>query len=395
MFIIKLDIPWIDSPFLKHSRLIKTHEEIMKLREAGVQKLVIDLEKGSSPQQMDEASKPASVSRNKKKVAEDTLQGSTASTNLDTELHAATQLRSQIKNTLNTLNAKLERNLPIDTEEITPLVDSTLSSLERNDQALMNLAHMGRRAQKLIDHAFSTFCLALNVAVEMRLEDDERLSLGIAALLHDSGWLQLPLHLMGKRTAYTTSEKKLVESHVVAGLKLLGPSQLPEIVMHYIAEHHERSDGSGYPKGMTNDRLHGAGKIISAVVHYDELVHQLTDKPGMLPTNALRTLYMEAERGRFDPEVVAALINVLGVYPVSSAVRLNTGEKAIVEEVHRDTHLEPVVRIIYSSNNRLLPEPLRVDLHSQTQEPRRKIDSVLDPSNTLDDPDHRLRTDYE
>jgi len=394
MYVVELDIPWIDSPFFKHNRLIKSNQDIVKLRQAGVETLVIDLAKGLSP--ADEADKrdksafaqasPAQGANGSAKTAESHLDPVKS---LEKEMNLAYELRSQIKNSINKINAKLERNLPIDSEAFVPLIDDTLRSLERNHQALLNLAHLSRRSQKLIDHAFSTFCLCLTLAREMDLSKEDIDTLGLAALLHDSGWLQLPLHLMGKRSAYTATEKKLVRSHVDIGLKTLKSSALPDPVIRVISEHQEMSDGSGYPKGLKAEETHALSKILRVVDRYDECVHQLADKPGMLPTNALRLLYQEAEQGKLEANLVAGLINILGIYPVTSAVQLNTGEKGVVEQVFADAHLEPVLRIFYGSDNRLLDESIVVDLR-KTDQVGRFIASVIDPSDPKVDPERKL-----
>ncbi len=393
MYVVKLDIPWIESPFLKHARLIKNASDIAKLKKAGSKEVVIDLDKGLIPDSAPEppafrekrSSKPASTMDNS---------GENPVKSLGKELNQAYQLRSQIKNTINNLNARLEKKLPIAAEEFSPLVSGALESLERNNQALLNLAHLSRKSQKLIDHTFSTFCLCLNLAIETKQTRADMEILAIAALLHDVGWLQLPLQLMGKRSRYTVTERKLVNTHLEISKKILASSKLPDLVLRLIAEHHELPDGSGYPRGLKGGEIHSLSKLLSVVDHYDECVHQLMDRPGMLPTNALRQLYRDAEHGKCDPAYVAGLINILGIYPVTSAVLLNTGEKGVVEQVFAEAHLEPIVRLHYDKDGRALSEPLVVDLRAK-KEPVRLIDRVLDPANPEDDPEHKLIPELE
>lgn len=389
MFVIKLDIPWMQSPFFKHSRLISSSDDIAKLRSAGVKVVTIDLERGSGPQA------PNKPIRQDKSTSAETVSSPSAelhtlSEGFRKELQVAERLRSEIRNVVRDMNEKLDRNLPADTQSIVPLVDQTLASLQRNQRALQTFVHLTGKSQKLIDHAFGIFCLALNLATVLKVPKEQMTPLGLAALLHDSGWLQLPLHLMGKRADYSVAEKKLMQSHVDLGLRVLSSSGLDELTRRIIAEHHELCDGSGYPCQLTKEAIHPVSQILSVVNTYDEWVHQLADKPGMLPTKALRTLYRLAEEGKYSLECVAGLISLLGVYPVTTAVLLNTGEKAVVEEVHADAHLTPVVRIEYDQNNRPLRVPLKQDLRLNSAE-NRSIVAVLDPSNPADDPAQRLR----
>ncbi|WP_041325904.1 HD-GYP domain-containing protein [Saccharophagus degradans] len=395
MFVVKLDIPWIDSPFLRHSRLIKGEEDIDKLKGANVKTLVIDLSKGCGPQEQptDKKNLQAKQPIETESPSSRPIQAEQAQPpSLKEELSEAKLLRNRIREVMSNIMDCLERELPIKTVELTPIIDDTLASLERNNQALMNLAHLSRKTQKLADHAFSTFCLCLNLATYLKLGKDEQHTLGLAALMHEAGWVQLPQQLLGKRTAYSATELKLIHTHIANGRKVLKNADLPELVLRLIDEHHELTDGSGYPNGLNTQQLHTLSLLLSAVDHYDEMVHQLTDKPGMLPTNALRKLYVEADAGKYDKQTVTALIASLGIYPVTSAVLLNTGEKAIVLEVFSDAHLQPVLEIHYDSNGKPLPNAIKINLRDQRSDaPNRAIVNVLDPSSAIDDPARRLQ----
>lgn len=401
MFIVKLDIPWIDSPFMRHSRLIKGEEDIEKLKDANVKCLVIDLSKGCGPEPSQQ--QPRHKDRSELTEIEQTKtpqQQAPPSTtprqppSLKEELCEAKLLRDKIREVMANIIDNLERELPIKTAELSPIIDATLASLERNNQALMNLAHLSRKTQKLADHAFSTFCLSLNLATYLKLGKDEQHTLGLSALIHEAGWTQLPQQLLGKRTAYSPTEIKLIHTHIANGRKLLKKADLPELVLRIIDEHHELVDGSGYPNGLRAEALHPLSLLLSAVDHYDEMVHQLTDKPGMLPTNALRKLYVEADAGKYDKQTVTALIASLGIYPVTSAVLLNTGEKAIVLEVFSDAHLQPVLEVHYDIHGKALPSAIKINLRDQQEDaPNRAIVNVLDPASPIDDPARRLQAE--
>jgi HD-GYP domain-containing protein (c-di-GMP phosphodiesterase class II) len=211
MFVVELDIPWIDSPFLSHARKIKSAKEIESLRRAGVKNLVIDTRKGPSlsvaevsPPELERATPPALESE------------PPVPTSLEQEMGAARKLRGEVNRVVADLFDQFERELPVDANALHPLIDDTLKSLARNNQALLSLAHLSRKSQKLNDHAFSVFCLALNLGVVLGVDAASLKHLGSAALLHEAGWVQLPLNLMGKRTRYTPAEKQLVAQHVLS-----------------------------------------------------------------------------------------------------------------------------------------------------------------------------------
>lgn len=377
MFVVELDIPWINSPFITHSRRIKSFKDIDALRRSGVKNVVIDIDRGVAPKSQVEAA-PVAARPNPEMPPSSPPE----STSLATEMSAAKAIKQQVKKLAEAILADLEVEQPIDISPLTPLIDETLASLERNNQALMNLVHVSRKSQKLAEHSFSTFCLALNLGAQMNVERAELEALGVAALLHDAGWVQLPLNLMGKRTTYTEKERQLVEQHVTIGQKLLGHAALPELVMQLIAEHHERIDGSGYPNKKRD--LSSLSQVLAVVDCYDERVHQLLDKPGALPRVVLQGLYHDAKNGVFDEKLVARFITMMGVYPVSSAVLFKSGEKGVVmENALREG--KTVVQIFYGADGEALQEP-EVAVIPNPDFPEREIVRLLNPKSTRDDP---------
>lgn len=402
MFVTKLDISWIDSPFMSHSRLIKSQEEIAALFEAGVKTLVIDTQKGAQPQtqmsatQVDEELElnPTEQDSVNEQVDESIAIAPETPVppkpSIRQEMNAARVLRSQIKKAVNQLQDAFENKKKIQVEELGPLIDDTISSLERNDQALMSLVHLSRKSQKLADHCFGTFCLVLNLTKDQDIAEHEREQLGLAALMHEAGWSHLPLNLMGKRTSYSPKEKALVHKHVALAAPILAVSKLPELTLRIIREHHELLDGSGYPAGLTQAQQHRLTGYLTVVDAYEERVHQLLDSPGMLPYKALRSLYQDAQNGLYCAEIVANLISMLGIFPVCSAVTLSTGEKAIVQEFHKDQPLSPTVKIIYDAKGALLEEPIVSDLRSSADNPVH-IEAAIDAHNSQVDPYDRLQ----
>lgn len=387
---MKLDISWLDSPFLTHTRRIHGDKDIEALKSAGVQRVVIDVDRSPKfgPQDIEQESRPLAddmvtpiavpAPAPTPTVASKQGQNPDRPT-VKEELRAAVAIRQQVKNAVSNLQKSFEDGTPIHSSELTPLVDSTLSSLERNNQALLSLVHLSRKSQKLADHTFGCFCLVLNLALTREVDPEQREQLGLAALLHEAGWVQIPLQLMGKRKTYSYTEKKLVQNHIALAEKILSQSVIPPLTLRIVAEHHERLDGSGYPKGLKGAQMHPLTQLLAVVDAYEEKVHQLADKPGMIPTNAMRSLYVEAEKGLYDLEVATTFISMLGVYPVMTAVKLNTGELALIREVHQGFPLTPSLEVQYDAKGKSLTPPVFLDLREQEPSSARSIECAIDP----------------
>ncbi len=398
----------MDSPFFSNSRLIKTQKDIDQLKKAGTKTVVIDTNKGEDLKTPEPQISNSAPNAEKKTTPEQPLPSSTDTPpqqqplntkaltaeergdKLEKEIKRAADIRDKVKKAITTTLDALSAGNAFDKTELTPVIDQTLESLDRHNQALLNLAHMSRRTQKMADHAFSTFCIALNLAQIQKIPQSDIESLGIAALVHEAGWAHIPIQLMGKRTAYTRAERELIQKHTELAVRALTKCKVSELTQRIVAEHHELCNGKGYPKKLKGDDIHPLSKLFAVVDHYDEIVHQLADKPGMLPTNALRTLYVEAQKGIYDQGAVAQLISVLGVYPISSAVSLSNGAMGIVREVPADKPLLPLVEIHIDEKGKVLDTPTFIDLADGSDAPLTAItiNSVIDPINTTD-PNHK------
>jgi HD-GYP domain-containing protein (c-di-GMP phosphodiesterase class II) len=304
---------------------------------------------------------------------------------LNEELNNAILLKEQANEAFNEINNLVKDNQPVSIKQLEPVIDDTISSLLRNSQALLTLMHLKRSDEKLFTHSFSVMSLALTFAIKDGVKWDELKTLGLAALLHDIGWAQLPLNLFGKAKKYSDNENKVVLQHLkIADIIISKSDAIPHAVKQLMSKHHERIDGSGYPNGLKGEQLDHLAKILIVVDYYDELVHGLLDRPGLIPSEALRLLYRETVQNVQDKEHVELLIKLLGIYPLTSAIELTSGEKGLVVEVNREKPLVPVVKIIYTADGHVLVKPLIVDLEKDPQE--RQIKTIVDLSDEKDDP---------
>lgn len=405
MYITKLDISWIDSPFMYHHLKIKNAAQIDKLLKAGVKQLSIDTSKGvdveapadvirdKSSQETDKSQedqvakdKPVSEASAKEKVPE--------RTSISQEFGVAKELKGKVEKLADEINEALKNDKAVDARQVSPLIDGTLSSLQRNNQALATLINIQRKDASLANHTFASFSLVLSISIKLSLGDDAQQALALAAFFHDTGWLKLPMHLLGKASPYTASEKKLIYQHVSIGLRSLKQNcELSSIVMRIITEHHEHLDGSGYPSGLKSDQIHPLSKVFAVVVRYDELVHGLLDRPAVTPHGALANLYKEAKNEKLDEPSVSALISLLSVYPVGSAVQLSNKEKGIVLEIDADQPKLPVVKVVYDMAGMAHIKPKVINLAKIKTDKELSITSVLDLTVPGADPAQLLRVD--
>jgi len=388
MFIEELDISWLKSPFLRHRRKIESQQDILLYKQYGVKIVTIDLDKGVDIQ--DESVKtnqPETTELSIPQEQQKTIKPEQQQVELSfsKELKAAKAIKNKIQTFSKQINQDIKDGKPINVKQVKPVIQETLDSLKRNDQALLALLHMHRKDVRLNSHPFGVFSLVLPLALKANLSAEQQEILGMAALLHDCGWSRLPLNLFGKGKAYTASEIKLTQQHPTLAAHALRKSQgIPEEVVALVEQHHELPNGKGFPKQIASSERHPLLEYLQLADHYDEYIHGLKDKPGVLPVNALKSLYKESKAGYFSENLVTELVRILGIYPISSTVKLSTNEMAVVAEVNRKLPLFPKVSIFLDEQGDKYDPPQLVDLNDD--EHQRKIVDVMEPSQLEYDP---------
>jgi putative nucleotidyltransferase with HDIG domain len=182
--------------------------------------------------------------------------------------------------------------------------------------------------------------LLLGRALDLDPATLEALTLG--ALLHDIGKGELPERLHWGEDTLSPPERALYRRHVPFGVSLGQRLALPAIALAAIAEHHEYSDGSGYPQGLSGAAISLAGRTVAIVNHFDDLCNPGHPAQAMTPHDALAQMFARA-RTRFDGAIMAVFIRMMGVYPPGSVVRLSDDRFALVTTVNPLRPLKPQV----------------------------------------------------
>ena len=388
MFIVEMDLPWYRTPFLFHKRLIHDVETIGVMKQHGVRYVTIDTSKGLDVQAAAQASPvipEASAGSSDAVQAGDAMSQTTGAlpTNHRGESQAAA-VYEEAREAVEQIFADLERGVPPTPAATKLVVTGVIDQVLLDRRAL--LLHSTFLKVKQFDHALGahaldTAILSLVVAVESGVDPSLYEHLGIGALLHDAGYVRLPRNLVRKRDECTDSEQRLLEQHATLGVTILGePSGFHQEVCRIVVEHHERCDGSGYPRKVKAADISPLAQIVGIVDLYDKMVSRRGGRPAMIPHDAVRQLFLVGERGQYPKPLVEAVIRSIGVYPVGSLVRLNTGEQAVVVGVNPEQRLKPQVKITGGPHGESYPNPEQIDLSLPSQDRvARTVLRVLDP----------------
>lgn len=378
MFVVGMDQPWYKTPFLFHKRLVGSDEDISLLRRHGIQEVLIDTAKGLD---LDEApaeplappppnvtpkpdhAAPAEPDRGREKA------------------RAARAAYGEAMKALDRVLDDLEGGNAAAVPNLKTIVGNILGRIMDHPQSMLTqfcIQKMQEFDRTLASHAMDVGVLALIIGHEMGYAATDQEEIGIGALLHDVGYLRLPRNLYRKKHEIGSHDRSLMQQHPQLAETVTGGAAsgtVSEKVRRIIVEHHERLDGSGYPHGLSGNALLGFSQLVGLVDTYDGMVSWRADQVPMLPNDAIRQLFVLGEKGRFDKALVETTIKVLGVYPIGSLIRLNTGEKALVIGIHAEHRLKPLVKIINGPQGEPYGEPLTVDL--AVVEPGRPVRTIL------------------
>jgi HD-GYP domain-containing protein (c-di-GMP phosphodiesterase class II) len=384
MFIEDMDIPWMDSPFLRHKKKIKTDKDIALLKKAGVKILTINVEK-SDVTYIEEAIK----SQDEKIVATHTApliepEIEHQEVNFKDQFNAAKRLQNQVGKVLDGIAEDIAAGGPIKSESITPIVKESLSLIDQHNQALLALLHGQRRNKQIQAHSFSVMSLVIGFSDQLKLPEALKVTLATSALLHETGWTRLPLNLFLKGKTFSENEKKLASQHIpiIAGILKNSPG-IDTLIIKTALQHHAAFAPNDNFDPATEQ---GIAQILALCNLYDAMVHGIGDQTAQLPSNAVRRLLALGRQGQFQMSLVTAFIKYVGIFPIGSAVLLSSGAKAVVIDINRANPMQPKVRVWYDETGKRLEAGLDISLQDNNLTVAETINPLVgntDPYNLL------------
>jgi HD-GYP domain-containing protein (c-di-GMP phosphodiesterase class II) len=272
-------------------------------------------------------------------------------------------------------------------KEVKQALQSIVDQVLENETSLAGLSALKGYDEYAFTHAVNVciFCVAMGKRLGMG--KTQLYELGMAALVHDLGMSRVPAEILGKGAALTAEERRAVEAHTWLGalsiFKLRDFGGVPYRSMIAAYEHHMKFDRGGYPEVVRPRDPSIFSRIIAVADAFDAATNTRAYTDARPADEVLGELWENAENA-YDPVVVKALINLLGIYPVGTLVILDTLELAIVHQANPDTLYihRPIVRVISSPDGTWLDDAPLADLAEvdDVGQYRRSIIKVTDPA---------------
>jgi HD-GYP domain-containing protein (c-di-GMP phosphodiesterase class II) len=250
-------------------------------------------------------------------------------------------------------------------EACADLAKRLVRELQHSDE-YVRWALQGHTEDYLVDNALHVAVLSVKVGIGLRYSDEELERLGLAGLLHDIGMWTLPSALIEKTGTLTEEELVAIRAHPERGRRILADlGSSGEWLSTISAQEHERWDGSGYPCRLKGTQITEQAQVIGVADVFDALITARPYRKRIAPHQALRELMVHAKT-TFSHRVLKSLGDQVTLYPVGTAVRLNTGEIGTVSKVNPRYPLRPILAMPGDGSSGMSPAMNELDLAQAT-----------------------------
>ncbi|CAK0769976.1 Cyclic di-GMP phosphodiesterase PA4108 [Gammaproteobacteria bacterium] len=358
---------WMEHPFWRTQFAIKDVKDIRRIAESGITEVWIDVSKGLDVLAAETRSQSevhaeieqtlAQVAAHAEPPKEPPKQISVAE-----EVRRAKQICDKGKKAVISMFHEARMGQALSTEAVGHLVDEISSSVMRNPGALISLARLKTADDYTYMHSVAVCALMVALARQLGIDDALTRELGMAGLLHDLGKALMPMDVLNKPGKLTDAEFAIIKGHPEAGHALLVEgSAVGEIALEVCLHHHEKTDGSGYPHHLNVETISLYAKMGAVCDVYDAITSNRPYKAGWDPAESLKKM-TEWCKGHFDERIFQAFVKSIGIYPIGSLVRLESGRLAIVIEQTAKSLLTPQVKVFFSIKSQTQIKPAVIDL---------------------------------
>jgi len=297
------------------------------------------------------------------------VKGHLAQLPLEAELLCSAPIIDDVHRALGDVREAIDNGTPLDLDRLSGLINELAAGVERNPDAMLWLTRLRRTDQYSYDHAVD---VAVHLMVFSRflgfssglIED-----IGFSGLMQDIGKMQLAPDLLAKPSALTDDEYEQIKSHVASSLRLLvNKPQVNGTVLEIVGAHHERFDGSGYPRSIGGDSLRLPCEMAGLIDTYCAMTRHRSYSAAVSSQRALESL-VKLRGAKFRETMVDQFIQCLGIYPIGSLVELNTGEVAVVIQQNQVRRLKPKVLILLAEDKSIERKPRSLELLLEPKTP--------------------------
>ncbi|MCS7299686.1 MAG: HD-GYP domain-containing protein [Spirochaetia bacterium] len=240
-------------------------------------------------------------------------------------------------------------NKEIPQEKVENAVNMILSKVKeiKDKNVFISLIHEAKESKYLFSHITNCTILGVLLGRELEYPEQKLKMLATGLILMDIGMIFIPMSILERETKLTPEEYNKIKTHTVLGYKaVVQENNFSPDVGRVCLEHHERWDGTGYPRKLQKQQISEYARIASIVDTYEAMIRKRVYRDRMMSYEAMKNILAEGST-KFDPDILKVFIRMMSIYPVGSLVMLNNRSIAKVISSDPVSPFRPVVKVVY------------------------------------------------
>jgi HD-GYP domain-containing protein (c-di-GMP phosphodiesterase class II) len=254
-------------------------------------------------------------------------------------------------------------------EKVVNIVEKVIDKISEvgDKNVFLNLINIVDKTKYLPTHVLNATILGLLLGKEINYPESKLKLLGTGILLMDIGMVFIPMSILERETKLTDEEYNKIKTHTVLGYKaVVQENNMSPEVGRVCLEHHERWDGTGYPRNLQKQQISEYARVAAIVDTYEAMTRKRVYRDRMMSFEAMRAILTEGST-KFDPDILKVFLRMMSVYPVGSYVMLNT--RAIAKVISSDpiSPFRPVVKVVYDEFGTKIDDGETIKLSEETK----------------------------
>ncbi|MDD2510986.1 MAG: HD-GYP domain-containing protein, partial [Syntrophomonas sp.] len=274
------------------------------------------------------------------------------------------QVLTAVSSNVNSMFKTFSSRKTLDISQLRKMISLLLEDIVTNRNVIIHLEDIRAYDDYLLFHSINVAVLSMMTGLSMEYPEAKLVDLGLGALLHDIGMIMIDSTIFksAQERELTAEEREEIHKHAEIGFNILRTyREVPTKVAHIAYQHHERFDGSGYPRKLDKKQILEYASIVAIADVFDAVVSDRPFRRGYSSTEAM-IIIRRLVNNYFDAEVVEAFATNIALYPIGCLVSLNTGHIAVVTSVTKVNSLSPVVYVILDHELNFIEKPFQINL---------------------------------
>lgn len=284
------------------------------------------------------------------------------SSDIEVEDVVSETTRLQVIQTAQDALRKVKAGSSLESKRVREAVGDIVDEILRTKEIIVHLTDIRSMRDHTFGHSANVCILSLLTGLAMGYDQSKLKDLGTGALLHDVGKAIVPEDIVNSKKVFSADEYQLIRKHVDYGFDILRKTDNINVIAAHVAwQHHERFNGSGYPRHLAGKNILEFARIVAIADVYDALATDRPYRSRHLPHEVIEII-RAGQGSDFDPDIAIEFIRNIAPFPKGSIVLLNTGQKGVIWGVKKDFPTRPNVKLLYDKKGNRVEGDQFIDL---------------------------------